>query len=94
MQIHYDRSTELSAMPEEGDDLLQSRMTIVGLHSGAIERDYSEAFDKIKRRCGSCRVRESCEVDLRRDPYNVAWGAYCPNAKALHALVALTEALN
>ncbi len=94
MQIHEDRSTETPASPDEGDELLQNRMTIVGLHSGAIERDYADAFDKIKRRCASCRVRATCAADLRRDPHNMAWGSYCPNSRALIALAALDAALN
>lgn len=94
MQIHQDRSTELPTTPDEGDELLQCRMTIVGLHSGAIERDYAEAFDKIRRRCMSCRVRETCRADLKRDPHDMAWGAYCPNSRALIALAALDAALN
>lgn len=94
MQIHYDRSTGKSTIPDEGDDLLQCRMTIIGLDSGAIERDYKETFDIIKRRCMSCSVRAPCAVDLKRDPHSVAWEAYCPNAGALNALVALTEAIH
>jgi hypothetical protein len=94
MEIRHDGSTGKSTSPDEGEDLLQCRMTIVGLDSGAIERDYGEAFDKIRRRCMNCRVRASCAVDLKRDPYNLAWEAYCPNSGALNALVALTEAIN
>ncbi len=94
MQVHYDRSMGKSAAPDEGEDLLLCRMTILGLDFGAIERDYREAFDKIKRRCASCGVRTPCAADLKRDPHNVAWEAYCPNSEILNALVALTEAVH
>jgi len=30
-------------------------------------------------------------VDLKRDPNNLVWEAYCPNSAALNALVAITE---
>ena len=93
MEIHYDRAIGESTTADESDELLQCRMSIVGLDLGAIERDYGEAFDKINRRCVTCRVRAPCTVDLKRDPLNVAWEAYCPNSGALIALVALTEAL-
>jgi hypothetical protein len=94
MQIHQDRLPETPATPDEGDELLQCRMTIVGLHSGAVERDYGEAFDKIKRRCATCRARATCAADVRRDPHDMAWASYCPNSRAIIALAALAEALN
>jgi hypothetical protein len=94
MQIHHDRSTGKFTTPDEGDDLLQCRMTIVGLDFDAIERDYGETFDEIRRRCMSCRLQAPCAVDLKRDPNNLVWEAYCPNSGALNALVALTEAIH
>ncbi|MGD0561763.1 MAG: hypothetical protein ABSA66_01630 [Roseiarcus sp.] len=94
MQIHYDRSAGKPTTSDEGEDLLQCRMTILGLDSGAIERDFREAFDRIKRNCASCSVRAPCALDLKRDPTNLAWEAYCPNSGALNALVALTEAIH
>jgi hypothetical protein len=94
MQIHYVRSTGESTTPYDGDDLLQCRMTIVGLDIEAIERDYGETFDKIKRNCMSCRLRTPCAVGLKLDPYNLVWEAYCANSEALNALVALTEVIH
>ena len=90
MQIHYVRSTGESMAP---DDLLQCRMTIVGLDIDAIERDHSETFDNIKRNCMSCLLRTPCAVGLKLDPNNLVWEAYCPNSEALNALVALTEVI-
>jgi hypothetical protein len=92
MQIHYDRSTGKPMASDEGEDLLQSRMTVLGLDSGAIERDFRETFDRIRRNCTSCGVRGPCAIDLKRDPTNLAWEAYCPNSGVLNALVAITEA--
>jgi hypothetical protein len=94
MQIHYDHSAGKAAPPSDGDSLLQCRMTILGLDGGAMERDYAEAFDVIRRRCVDCGVRTPCAADLRRDPLNLVWEAYCPNSAALNALVALTEAIH
>ncbi len=94
MQTHYDRSTGKATTSDEADDLLQCRMTILGLDSGAIERDYRETFDRIKRNCTSCSVRAPCAIDLKRDPTNSAWEAYCPNSGVLNALVAITEAIH
>jgi len=91
MQIRNDRSTGKPTIRDEHDDLLQCRMTIVGLDVRTMERDYSETFGKIKRRCMSCRLRMPCAMDLKRDPNNLGWEAYCPNAGVLNALVAVTE---
>jgi len=93
MEIRRDGSTLNSASPGETDEFLQCRMSIVGLDGGAVERDYPEALAKIRRRCTTCGVRPSCEADLTREPHSPAWQAYCPNAAAIIALVALTEAL-
>jgi hypothetical protein len=37
-------------------------------------------------RCKSCGYRETCAVDLKRDPNNPVWETYCPNADAFIAL--------
>ena len=91
MEIQYARSTGKFTTPGEGEDLLQCRMTILGLDIDAIERDYGETLDRIKQRCTSCRVRAACALELKRDPNGRVWEAYCPNSVTLNALVALTE---
>ena len=37
-------------------------------------------------RCKSCGYRETCAVDLKRDPNNPIWETYCPNTGAFIAL--------
>jgi hypothetical protein len=37
-------------------------------------------------RCKSCGYRETCAVDLKRDPNNPVWETYCPNTGAFIAL--------
>ena len=83
-----------AATADLGDELLKCRMSIIGLDFGAVERDYAATIDKLKHNCLACRQRAPCTVDLRRDPTNQVWEAYCPNSEALNALVALTEAIN
>ena len=87
MQIHNDRSTGKPATCDERDDLLSFRMAMLGLDPHAIGWRYAETFDKMKRHCASCSLREACAVDLKRDPNNQVWEAYCPNSGALNALV-------
>jgi len=65
-------------------------MAMLGLDLDVIERDYGETLDKIKRRCMSCSLWEACAVDLKRDPNNPVWEAYCPNSGVLNELSALT----
>jgi hypothetical protein len=79
-------------MPDEVNELLRSRMKILGLDVGAIGRDFREVFDKVRKNCPRCGHREACAIDLRHDPNALIWEAYCPNSEALNALVALAEA--
>jgi hypothetical protein len=86
MQDQHDRSEESSATADLGDELLQCRMVIVGLFSGALERDDSATFESLRRNCLACGDRAPCEADLRSDPANPAWQRYCPNAAKLNDL--------
>jgi hypothetical protein len=65
-------------------DLLDCRTAMLGLDLYNIESD--NTFEELKRRCFNCSFQEACEVDLRRDPNNLVWEAYCPNAAALWEL--------
>ena len=80
------------AMPDEVDELLRSRMKILGLDVDAIDRDFHEVFDRVRKNCPHCSDRETCAIDLRHDSNALIWEAYCPNSEVLNALVALTEA--
>ena len=90
---HTDHSMAKPPTPDDVDDLLRSWMKILGLDVDAIEREFHEVFDKIKRNCPSCSDREPCALDLKSDPDTLVWEAYCPNSDALNALVALTEVI-
>ena len=79
MQIRNSRSTS-------GDDLLSCRMAMLGIDLSAIENCGGEVLETIKRRCASCGVREACALDLRRDPNDPVWEAYCPNTITLTSL--------
>ena len=92
MRIDDGRSIGNAAMPYEVDELLRSRMKILGLDVDAIDRNFPEVFDKVRKNCPRCGDREVCAIDLRRDPNGLIWEAYCPNSEVLNALVALTEA--
>ena len=92
MQDQHDRSAESSASADLGDELLRCRMVIVGLFSGALERDDSATFEYLRRNCLACGVRAPCEADLRGDPAGPAWRRYCPNAAKLDALAASERA--
>ena len=92
MRIDDGRSIGNAAMPYEVDELLRSRMKILGLDVDAIDRNFPEVFDKVRKNCPRCGDREVCAIDLRRDPNGLIWEAYCPNSEVLNALVALSEA--
>jgi hypothetical protein len=89
MQVRNPRSPEKLTARNEGDDLLDCRMAMLGLDFDAIKRGDGATLDQIVRACTSCGFREACTVDLERDPNNPVWETYCPNSGAL---IALTEA--
>ena len=93
MQTRNDSLSGKSKTRDEHDGLLYSWMSIMGLDFYTIERDYSETFDKLERRCMNCRLHTPCALDLKCYPSNLVWEAYCPNAGVLNALVALTEVM-
>ncbi len=92
MTIDDGLSTGNPATSDEVDELLRSRMKILGLDVDATDRDFREAFDRIRKNCPRCGDREACVIDLRNDPNALIWEAYRPNSEALNAIVALTEA--
>ena len=92
MKIDDGRSIGNPATSDEVDELLRSRMKILGLHVDAIGREFPEVFDRVRKNCPLCGDREACVIDLRHDPNALIWEAYCPNAEVLNVLVALTEA--
>ncbi len=77
---------QIRARSTSRDDLLGRRAATLGLDLSAIESRGGEMFGAAKRRCASCDFREACELDLRRDPNNLIWETYCPNAATLIAL--------
>lgn len=91
MQVSNDRSTEKPATPDERYKLLYQRIKMLGLDIEAIEGGYGDSFDKVRRNCLNCGFRDACAMDLKHDPNNSVWEAYCPNAGALNVLVELTE---
>jgi len=92
MQIDDGLSIGNAATSDEVDELLRSRMKILGLDVDATGRDFREAFERIRKNCPRCGDRDACVIDLRNDANALIWEAYCPNSEALNALVALTEA--
>ena len=80
------------AASDEVDELLRSRMKILGLDVDATSRDFPEVFDRVRKNCPLCGDREACVIDLQHDPNALIWEAYCPNSAVLNVLVELTEA--
>ncbi len=68
------------------DSLLDCRLAALGLDLGAIERHGDDTIKAIIGRCMSCRAREACELDLKRDPNDPMWETYCPNTATLLSL--------
>jgi hypothetical protein len=88
----YAASIGNPALPDEVDELLRSRMKILGLDVDLIRQDFYDVFNKVRKNCPRCADRVACAIDLRHDPNGLIWEAYCPNSEVLNAIVALTEA--
>jgi hypothetical protein len=73
----------MQTMPDEHDELLDCRMAMLGLN---LDTTNGDTFSEVMRRCKSCGYRETCAVDLKRDPNNPVWETYCPNTGAFIAL--------
>lgn len=83
MQTRNPRSTEKPSTGDKHGELLDCRVSMLGLDIYAIESGHRETFDEIRRQCMSCGYREACAVDLQRDPNSPVWETYCPNSGAL-----------
>jgi len=70
------------------NDLLFSRMSLLGLDVDVMERRCIGILDQLKSRCVACEFRAACAIDLRRDPNNPVWEGYCPNSPQLNQLTA------
>jgi hypothetical protein len=46
---------------------------------------------QLVERCIACESPEQCEWDLREDPANPVWQAYCPNSETLMRLPRLAS---
>ncbi len=84
MQTRNARSSGIRIKCEDRDELLGSRMAMLGLD--LFESANNITLEEIMRRCADCGHREACAVDLKRDPNNPVWETYCPNAEALLGL--------
>jgi hypothetical protein len=83
MQIRNACPTGTPTKYDEYGDVLECRMAILDLDLCAIQSGDAKTFEEVKRRCISCSFREACALDLKRDPNNPVWEAYCPNAAVL-----------
>jgi hypothetical protein len=75
----------------ERAQLLPRRMAALELNQDKLAGvEPSKILDLVER-CSTCESPEQCEWDLRQDPANPAWQAYCPNAATLMALANLSS---
>lgn len=66
--------------------LLPRRMAALDLDQDKLARVEPLTVRELVERCTTCESPERCEWDLREDPANPAWQAYCPNAAKLIGL--------
>ena len=77
-----------TALPAHLHALLGWRLTGLGLNPKDIERHSPLVMDQLRSRCALCEHKRRClegMMDYRNPP---GWEGYCPNAAAIHALLA------
>ena len=70
----------------ERAQLLPRRLAALGLDRDKLACSQSLTVRELVERCTACESPEQCAWDLREDPANPVWQAYCPNAATLMAL--------
>jgi hypothetical protein len=79
-------------LPRHLYTLLEWRLTGLGLNPKEIERHSPDMLVHLRSRCALCADKARCleaMMDFRTPP---GWEGYCPNAAAIHALLAGAEA--
>ena len=75
----------------ERSQLLPRRMAALELDFDRLARVEPSTVRELVERCTTCATPEQCEWDLRQNPTNPAWQAYCPNAARLMALAQVSD---
>jgi hypothetical protein len=70
----------------ERAQLLPRRLAALELDADKLACSNPRTVRELVERCTTCESPEQCAWDLREDPANSAWQAYCPNAARLMAL--------
>lgn len=69
-------------------DLMKRRLAALDLDLAEITRTEPQVARDMQRVCTMCESGRECEHDLSRDPSDLGWRKYCPNAMTLDALAA------
>jgi hypothetical protein len=67
-------------------DLVERRITALGLDAAQIEATQPAVMRDVQRVCSMCDNKRVCEHDLDRRPADAGWTSYCPNVGTLAAL--------
>jgi len=84
----HSRWTSDACQDEEGAEaaLLARRMSALDVDSETFARHEPDLLASLQTLCRECEWPERCRHDLRRNPDDVAWEEYCPNATVLNAV--------
>lgn len=70
--------------------LLNWRLTGLGLNPSRLANCAPEQSLSLKQRCALCRAKTTC-LEAMMDSYSPSgWETYCPNAAAIHTLLAIS----
>lgn len=70
--------------------LLNWRLTGLGLNPSRLANCAPESSLLLKQRCALCRAKAACLEAMMESCAPAEWEAYCPNAAAIHTLLAVS----
>ena len=73
-------------MSETRPDLLDARMTSLGLSAASVGESQPALMQTLQRACSSCALKSRCARDLASTKRASSVAAYCPNEPTLKSL--------
>lgn len=78
---------DVSNHPEGTQQLLERRLTALGLQPGEITELLPMLLRDLQRTCTICQAKAHCISDMKISPLADGWESYCPNSGTLRTLL-------
>lgn len=85
--ISNEELVRLSQLPTSAADLLEKRLTVLGLSAEDIEQATPRLLNDLRRTCSQCASKGKCARDIEHQPHDAVWKGYCPNSDTITGLL-------